>query len=296
MRYRIIYTLMVILAAVSCNKEGSGSGRSDIVPAISPAMEIVVSANGQTVETYTFDYDAKGRVTKFVRRDLLGGSDLLNLTYSYGETADMTVSGAMYGKVGNRTINVNHSSSGISYQADTWNGWLYSTSIGRNGVATGTSSSADFTSSYYSSDTDYQEKYELSGKDITKVVAGTSIKGKAVKDIFGKGNSFAPVSVSTSSALTTDYVYSDYVDRQNFCALIFACDLPVWYAEGLPGCEHLPSAVNMSVGGVTIPQSQSFEYTFKDNGDIDTVTRTWISEGKVYLTMKYVFNYKTKIE
>jgi len=293
MKNNITYLFLILGVIVSCNKESRGSGKSDIVPAISPSSEIVVSANGQTVETYTFDYDAKGRVTKFVRRDLLGGSDLLNLTYGYGETADMTVSGAMYGKAGNRTISVNHTSSGISYQADTWNGWLYSTSIGKNGVATGTSSSAEFTSSYYSSNTDYQEIYELSGKDITKVVAGTAIKGKAIKDIFGKGKSFTPASVSTGSALTTNYVYSEYVDRQNFCALIFACDLPVWYAEGLPGCEHLPSAINMSVGGVTIPQSQSFEYTFKDNGDIDTVTRTWTSEGKVYLTMKYVFNYKT---
>lgn len=287
-----------MLAAVSCSKENAGGLRPDSVPALCPAGEIVVSSGGKTVQTYSFEYDASSRVTKLLCKDNISGAELLNLSYVYGGECAMGISGKMFGKLEPGVITVNNTPSGITYKGAAYNGWEYSTSIGADGVATAVSCTPEFSSSagYYSSSTGYGEVFEFSGKDIVRVEAGTKVRSKAQKPIFGSGKAFTPVSVATGSSLTTYYKYTDKKDRQNFCAFVFSCCLPVFYAAGLPGCEHLISDVSMSVGEVEMPQKQHFEYTFTEKGDIDSVTRTWSSDGKVYLTMKYEFKYKTTTE
>jgi len=288
-----IIPIMLIVSVAGCGKiDGGHSGRK-VVPAASPVSSIEVKCGNKLVESYTFTYDKDGRLSSLLRRDENSGKVFLNLAYSYDGTSGMTVKGTMDGKPGLRTLIVSHSSSEVSYVTDSWNSWRYTTSVGRDDVARGTYSNSSFSSNggFFSSKTDFSEVYELVGKDIVMVESGTEIAGRTVKDIFGAGAKLKPVSVKTASSLVTKYTYSDASDRQNFCSFIFNCNFPVWYAEGLPGCEHLITDVNMATSGVDIPQHQHFDYTFNDTGDIVKVTRTWSTEGKNYLTLTYDFKY-----
>lgn len=279
---------------MACSKFGGGSGERQPVPSISPVDSISVKSGGKAVETFEFTYDSEGRLATLLRRDETSGKDILNLSYKYVNGSEMTVSGIMAGRMNTRTITVNHSSSDVSYKADGGTGWRYTTALGRDGVAVSTSFSSKFKSSAgaYSSDTDYTESYVLADKDIAQIETVTNVEGRASRPIFGSGNGLKPAKVSTGSTLVTKYTYSDKPDRQNFCALVFNCNLPVWYAEGLPGCEHLVTDVNMFNGGVDLYMHQHFDYTLNDRGDIQKVVRTYGSEGVDYLKLEYEFYYK----
>ena len=99
--------------------------------------------------------------------------------------------------------------------------------------------------------------------------------------------------MNSRSSLVTTYKYSSDVDRQNFNSFLFGGSFPVWYAEGLPGCEHLVTDITMANGSVAMPITQHLDYSLNSDGDIQTVTRTYSSDGKEYLVLKYVFDYNS---
>lgn len=275
-----------------CNKtDGPGAGRTPN-PAAFPADSISVTCNGSLVESYSFKYDDEGRLISLERFDHIGGKALLDLVYSY-EGSGMTASGTMDGKAGISTINVSHSSSKVSWDNGGANVWRYTTSMS-NGVADKTESSVDFSSNagYYQSSTSFRESYGREGKDIVAVESGTSVSSRAKKPIFGEGkNGLKPVHLSSSSTLTTTYKYSDIADRQNFNSFLFGCSFPVWYAEGLPGCEHLITDISMAAGTVELPQTQHIDYTTDSDDNILSAIRSWTSDGKLVLKLKYEFFY-----
>lgn len=291
-------TIHIILLAVAvfagCSRnEGPGSDRT-LSPAVFPVDSIAVTSNNQLVETYSFAYDDKGRLVSLVRMDMISGKELMKLSYVYDGGSSVTVSGRMDGRTGTSTLKVSHSPDRVSWENDGVNAWLYSTSVGDGGLAECTETLVSFGSNagHYKSSTTIRESYTSEGGDIVSVGTGTSIESKALKAVFGEGkNGFKPVSLTSGSTLVTSYKYSAETDRQNFNSFLFDCSFPVWYAEGLPGCEHLISDISMSAGSVTVPQTQHLDYTTDPDGNIQTAVRSWTSDGEVYLRLKYEFHY-----
>lgn len=288
-RLVIILTLSLIVA--SCDKERNKGG-ADWKPAAAPATDIYVTASGAAVEEFHFTYDDNGRVSTLKRVDMTSGAVLLDLRYSY-DGKDMTINGSMNGKIGQHSIKATRTGKELTCSSDTWNAIEYKTSIGNDGVARSTVASLEFTSDagYYSSDMSYVEDYVLSGGDIAQVTNTTEVKGKTEKAMFSLSNVFKPAKLASESSLVTCYSYTGMADSQNFNALVFNCNLPVWYAQGMPGCRHLVSDINMNTNGTAMPQAQHFEYTLDPKGNLQTATRTFTSEGKAYLVLEYRFSY-----
>ena len=149
-KYSIIAALSLAVALVGCNKDGGASGGRASAAAIAPAGTITVTSAGKPVETYTFKYDADGRVTSLVRKDEIAGRELLNLTYKYDGSSSVIASGTMDGKSGTSTLKMNLSSGEVSWESDAVNPWRYTTRIS-NGVASKTETISDFNSNagYY---------------------------------------------------------------------------------------------------------------------------------------------------
>jgi len=288
-RLLIIMALSVIVA--SCDKDGD-KGSGDWKPAAAPATDIYVTASGAAVEEFHFTYDDNGRVSTLKRVDMTNGATLLDLRYSYDGKA-MAVKGLMNGKIGQHSITATRSGKELTCTSDAWNAIEYKTSIGNDGVARSTVASSKFTSNaeYYSSEMSYVEDYELAGGDIAQVTNTTEVNGKTEKAMFSFANAFKPAKLASEASLVTCYSYTGMADSQNFNALVFNCNLPVWYAQGLPGCRHLVSDINMNTNGTAMPQAQHFEYTLDSNGRLQTATRTFTSGGKAYLELEYRFSY-----
>jgi len=291
-RFLTILALSAIVAA--CAKDES-KGSDGWKPAVTPASDIYVTASGVEVEEFHFTYDDNGRVSTLKRVDMTNGAVLLDLKYCYDGNV-MTIKGTMNGKIGQHSIRATRSGKELTCTSDAWNAIDYKTTIGNDGVPRSTVATSQFASEagYYSSEVSCSEDYELAGGDIAQVTNTTKAKGKTDKAMFSFANLFKPAKLASESSLVTCYTYTGMADSQNFNALVFNCNLPVWYAQGMPGCRHLVSDVNMNKNGLAMPHAQHFEYTTDPNGNLLTAKRTYTSEGKAYLELEYRFSYGTE--
>jgi hypothetical protein len=198
----------------------------------------------------------------------------------------MTVSGKYYNvsseKANNATIDPSKGT--VTYQGNWIGAWPYVTSFNSDGVVTGTKADVEFTSSgeYYSSKTAYSEKYTVSSGNVVKAILGTDVKSQSQRKTRTEG----------SSELTIEYTYTNLPDNENFGAFLFNCEIPVWFAKGLPGNRNLVSAMKMKVGNLELPGSFKMDYKLNVDGDIETATRTDYNGEDVVLVRTYKFLYQ----
>lgn len=283
---------LVLFVFAGCNNQSDPGSGPSLKPAETPAAKITVKCADKEVETYLFTYDETGRVSRMFRSDLMSGKTLFDLEYTYGGTADVLISGTFDGRGSKHTVSVSQGKSAIAYNSDFWSCWTYSVSI-RGGKATGTSMDCSFTSDtpYYHSETSMYTEFVFSGNDIVQSKSASAVEGGIDKPFSPSSTESNNAEYDTDTSINGIFTYSENRDRQNFCSFLFDCSFPVWYAEGLPGCEHLVTDIMMTAGGMELPQKQHIDYTLDEKGNIVSARRIFLNEGKTYLTLDYCFEY-----
>jgi len=248
-------------------------------------LEVSVFSNNELVEAYTIGLDKTNRVESLVRRDNILSKDLLNLKYSYSGISDLSVEGIFFFSSTAKTVNatIDKEKGTLKYKGEWDNAWAFEASYDDNGTVLSTTSSLEFSPStgQYSCSGSYHERYTVTDGNITVAAIGTEMTSQSSK----------LTESSNATEITVEYTYSDKPDNQNFGLFLMNCDFPIWLAKGLPGNRNLITGMKMKHGNITLPESFTVEYTFDDNGDILTATRTDYNETTAVLKRVYKLSY-----
>ena len=252
MKRYAISILLALAAFTSCDPKpdpDNGGGKKatawSVTTPLTSKVEVFVA--NTPVESFEYTYDNQNRPLTLVRKDLLGGTTLLNLSYSYEGESGMNVSGTFYPIETKRYITATKDNSkGRLIYKGSWSGaWTKETAFNSDGTAVSTLCNTSFSaeSGKYSSETSFREDYSVSSGNISEIRYAPTVSSAAAKSTKSE----------SSTGLEYSYTYTDKPDKQNFGLYLFHCEFPVWFAASLPGCSRLVESMSVKHNSTSYP-------------------------------------------